>query len=84
MKTPLSSRPVESLKHPAEVTGPATMAADTVWTERTEIARVSAVTERIVENMVRVREWRSQRNQDGWESCSRCESVGWCDLSNVS
>jgi hypothetical protein len=41
------------------------MAADTVWTERTERARLIAVTERIVESMVRVREWRSQRNQDG-------------------
>lgn len=47
------------MKHPASVTGPATI-ADTVWTERAERARVIAATERIVDNMMRVRgcEWR--------------------------
>lgn len=53
MKVLFSSRPAEALKQPASVTGPAVI-ADTVWRERAERARVTAVTERIVDSMVRV------------------------------
>ena len=53
-------RPLELSKHPADVTAPATTLAETDWKERAERARVIAATERIVDNMVRVRgcEWR--------------------------